>query len=263
MGIIDSFLIKFAKSGNIKGVRLALDLHSIVNSFEKLFSSINPFRNKGVSLNVNSNQALNHALECSVRNLDHNVMTLLIDAGADVNEIEKNSIGNVVLQYKIASEAMPYGDKENLRNHREKCCLVLGELIKNDRIPQDAKERKEILEILKQTKGYDKLKEEVEPKFKANSPKKPPRIFEHDDILLLKEPIYAEVYDAKVSNSLGELSVSDYAEIYDSQKGSTENLSLEDSGYSSISGEPIYEGVDNFSEQKKSANTNSRYTSNE
>lgn len=89
MGIIDSFLIKSARSGNTRGVRLALDLHSIVNSFEKLFSRINPFRNKGLSLNVNSDQALNHALEQSIRNLDHNVMTLLIGAGADVNEIEK------------------------------------------------------------------------------------------------------------------------------------------------------------------------------
>ncbi|MDE5065647.1 ankryin [Wolbachia endosymbiont of Drosophila seguyi] len=72
-----------------------------------------------------------------------------------------------------------------------------------------------------------------------------------------KEPIYAEVYDAKVSNSLGEngyLSVSEesiYAEIYDSHKKSTENLSLEDSGYLSISEEPIYCTIDDLSEQKK------------
>ncbi|WP_254229960.1 hypothetical protein [Wolbachia pipientis] len=42
-----------------------------------------------------------------------------------------------------------------------------------------------------------------------------------------------------------------YAEVYDLHKRSTENLSLKDSGYSSISGEPIYEDVDDFSEQKK------------
>ncbi|MGL9725494.1 MAG: hypothetical protein ACR5KV_01965 [Wolbachia sp.] len=70
MGIINSFLIKFTRSDNIRGVRLALDLYSIINNFEKLFFSINPFRNKGVSLNVNNNQALNHALERSVKNLD-------------------------------------------------------------------------------------------------------------------------------------------------------------------------------------------------
>lgn len=150
---------------------------------------------------------------------------------------------------------MPYGDKEDLRNRREKCCLVLDELIINGPVPQDAKESKEISEIFKQTKGFDELKEVGELEFK---PQKPPRIFEHDDILLLKEPIYTEVYDAKVSNSLEELSVSEesiYAEVYDSHKGSTEKLSLEDSGYSSIE-ELIYEDIDNFSRQKKSANLN-------
>lgn len=249
MGIVDSFLIKSARNSNIRGVRLALSLHNIVNSFEKLFSRINPFRNKG-SFDLNNDQTLNRALEYAVTNLDHNVMTLLISAGANINEIN-NSIGNVILQYKIASEAMQYGDKDSLKDRKEKCCLVLGELIK--------KERKEILEILKQTESCDKLKEEVELKFKANSPKKPPRIFEHDDILLLKEPIYDEVYDAKVSNSLEELSVSEesiYAEVYDLHKRSTENLSLKDSGCSSISGEPIYEDVDDFSEQKKPTSLN-------
>lgn len=249
MGIVDSFLIKSARNSNIRGMRLALSLHNIVNSFEKLFSRINPFRNKG-SFDLNNDQTLNRALEYAVTNLDHNVMTLLISAGANINEIN-DSIGNVILQYKIASEAMQYGDKDSLKDRKEKCCLVLGELIK--------KERKEILEILKQTESCDKLKEEVELKFKANSPKKPPRIFEHDDILLLKEPIYDEVYDAKVSNSLEELSVSEesiYAEVYDLHKRSTENLSLKDSGYSSISGEPIYEDVDDFSEQKKPTSLN-------
>ncbi|UJQ20714.1 ankryin [Wolbachia endosymbiont of Delia radicum] len=92
---------------------------------------------------------------------------------------------------------------------------------------------------------------------------KPPRTFEYKskntsyDALPSKEPIYAEVYDTKVSNSLGEngyLSVSEesiYAEIYDSHKKSTENLSLEDSGYLSISEEPIYCTIDDLSEQKK------------
>lgn len=226
MGIVDSFLIKSARNSNIRGVRLALSLHNIVNSFEKLFSRINPFRNKG-SFDLNNDQTLNRALEYAVTNLDHNVTTLLISAGANINEIN-NSIGNVILQYKIASEAMQYGDKDSLKDRKEKCCLVLGELIK--------KERKEILEILKQTESCDKLKEEVELKFKANSLKKPPRIFEHDDILLLKEPIYAEIYDL--------------------HKRSTDNLSLKDSGYSSISGEPIYEDVDDFSEQKKPTSFN-------
>ncbi|MFL3876583.1 hypothetical protein [Wolbachia endosymbiont of Trichogramma kaykai] len=65
-------------------------------------------------------------------------------------------------------------------------------------------------------------------------------------ILLLKEPIYDEVYDAKVSNSLEELRASEesiYAEVYDMHKGSAENLLLKDSGCSSILGEPIYEDV--------------------
>ncbi|WP_265014940.1 hypothetical protein [Wolbachia endosymbiont (group B) of Camptogramma bilineatum] len=53
---------------------------------------------------MNNDQTLNRALEYAVTNLDHNVMTLLISAGANINEIN-NSIGNVILQYKIASEA--------------------------------------------------------------------------------------------------------------------------------------------------------------
>ncbi|UIP92534.1 hypothetical protein JSQ73_005065 [Wolbachia endosymbiont of Anopheles demeilloni] len=101
MGIVDSFLIKSARNSNIRGVKLALSLHNIVNSFEKLFSRINPFRNKG-SFDLNNDQTLNRALEYAVTNLDHNVMTLLISAGANINEIN-NSIGNVILQYKIAA----------------------------------------------------------------------------------------------------------------------------------------------------------------
>ncbi|WP_265041739.1 hypothetical protein [Wolbachia endosymbiont (group B) of Melanostoma mellinum] len=124
MGIVDSFLIKSARNSNIRGVRLALSLHNIVNSFEKLFSRINPFRNKG-SFDLNNDQTLNRALEYAVTNLDHNVMTLLISAGGNINEIN-NSIGNVILQYKIASEAMQYGDKDSLKDRKEKCCLVLG-----------------------------------------------------------------------------------------------------------------------------------------
>ncbi|MGL9759544.1 MAG: ankryin [Wolbachia sp.] len=90
-------------------------------------------------------------------------------------------------------------------------------------------------------------------------PKKPPRTFEYkskNETSLLKEPIYAEVYDTKVGNSLGELNASEepiYAEIYNSHKKSTENLSLEDSGYLSISEEPIYWTIDDPSEQKKPA----------
>ncbi|MFL3876582.1 hypothetical protein [Wolbachia endosymbiont of Trichogramma kaykai] len=109
-------------------MRLALSLHNIVNSFEKLFSKINPFRNKG-SFGLNNDQTLNRALEYAVTNLDHNAMTLLVSAGANINEIN-NIIGNVILQYKIASEDMQYGDKESLKDPKEKCCLALGELIK-------------------------------------------------------------------------------------------------------------------------------------
>ncbi len=61
------------------------------------------------------------------------------------------------------------------------------------------------------------------------------------------------MYDTKVSNSLGELNVSEksiYAEIYDSHKKSTENSSLDDSGYLSISEKPIYCTIDDLSEQK-------------
>ncbi|OCA06777.1 hypothetical protein [Wolbachia endosymbiont of Trichogramma pretiosum] len=65
---------------------------------------------------MNNNQTLNRALEYAVTNLDHNVMTLLISAEANINEIN-NSIGNVILQYKIASEDMQYGDKDSLKDH--------------------------------------------------------------------------------------------------------------------------------------------------
>ncbi|NSM56572.1 hypothetical protein HET73_03480 [Wolbachia endosymbiont of Atemnus politus] len=70
--------------------------------------------------------------------------------------------------------------------------------------------------------------------------------------MLSKEPIYDEVYDSKVSNPLkenGHLNMSKksiYAEVYASRKESTENLSLKDSGYSSVEDNRIYEKIDHF-----------------
>ncbi|MGL9725493.1 MAG: hypothetical protein ACR5KV_01960 [Wolbachia sp.] len=77
---------------------------------------------------------------------------------------------------------MLYGDKENLRNHREKCCLILGELIINGAIPQNAEESKEVLEIFKQTEVFDELKEVVKLKFK---PQKPAKISKYKPNIIL------------------------------------------------------------------------------
>ncbi len=291
MNIIDKFLIKSTKSGSLGDVKLALSLHNIKNSFEKFFSKINPFRDRA-SFNVSGDQTLTQALEYAVTNLDHNVMKLLTDAGANVNAIGSDSIGSVIYKYDRAlaheKEVMPIFGKEYFKDYKEKCCLMLGELVANGVMPQNAAEKEKILDIFKETDGFNEFKEVAKLKFETNSvsnmippkksprtfeyepttihtevrnnvipPKKPPRTFEYkpqNDALLSKEPIYS-----KVSNSLEELSVSEesiYAEIYDSYKRSNENLSLEDSGYSSISEEPICEDVDNFSEQKKSANLN-------
>ncbi|NSX82994.1 hypothetical protein GOM44_00325 [Wolbachia endosymbiont of Atemnus politus] len=124
---------------------------------------------------------------------------------------------------------------------------MLGELIIHGAMPKNNAEKEDILEIFEKKEGFDEFKEVVKLKLGANSvrppkktprtfeykpaniksmyaevnniipPKKPPRTFEYKpkntgyDALLSKEPIYAEVYDSKVSNSLkenGHLSIS-------------------------------------------------------
>ncbi|GFQ69025.1 uncharacterized protein TNCT_407351 [Trichonephila clavata] len=250
------------------------------------------FKNTG-SFDINNNQALNQALGYAVKSLDYDVMELLINAGANVNAIGINSIGSVIYKYERALAHEKRVMHYDLKDYKEKCCFILGELVINGAMPRNVEEKEKILNIFKEREGFDEFKEVVKLKLEANSvgnmippkkpprtfeykpitmyaevsnnvvpPKKPPRTFEYKskstglDTSLLKEPIYAEVYDTKISNSLGELSVSEesiYAEIYDSHKKSTENSSLNDSGYLSISEEPIYETIDNFSEQKKPA----------
>lgn len=292
MGIIDNFLIKSVKNNDIKGVKLTLSLYNALNSFRKFFSKTMSLKNTG-SFDIN-NPALNQALGHAVRSLDYDVMELLINAGANVNAIGSDSIRSVIYKYERAlaheKEVMPVLGKEYLKDYKEKCCLILGELVINGAMPRNVAEKEKILNVFKEREGFDEFKEVIKLKLEANSvgnmipPQKPPRTFEYEpitmyaevtnnvippqkpprtfeykpkstnyDALPSKEPIYAEVYDAKVNNSLGELSVSDYAEIYDSHKRSTENLSLDDSGYLSISEEPIYCTIDDLSEQKKPA----------
>ncbi len=268
MGIIDNFLIKSVKNNDIKGVKLTLILYDALNSFRKFFSKTMSLKNTG-SFDINNNQALNQALGYAVKSLDYDVMELLINAGANVNAIGINSIGSVIYKYERALAHEKRVMHYDLKDYKEKCCFILGELVINGAMPRNVEEKEKILNIFKEREGFDEFKEVVKLKLEANSvgnmipPQKPPRTFEYKpkstnyDALPSKEPIYAEVYDAKVSNSLGEngyLSVSEesiYAEIYDSHKKSTENLSLEDSGYLSISEEPIYCTIDDLSEQKK------------
>lgn len=267
MGIIDNFLIKSVKNNDIKGVKLTLSLYNALNSFRKFFSKTMFFKNTG-SFDINNNQALNQALGYAVKSLDYDVMELLINAGANVNAIGINSIGSVIYKYERALAHEKRVMHYDLKDYKEKCCFILGELVINGAMPRNVEEKEKILNIFKEREGFDEFKEVVKLKFEANSvgnmipPKKPPRTFEYESKstghgnFLLKESIYAEVYDTKVSNSLGELNVSEksiYAEIYDSHKKSTENSSLDDSGYLSISEEPIYCTIDDLSEQKKPA----------
>lgn len=263
MGIIDSFLIKSAKNNNIRSVRLALNLNNIKNSSKKFLSKINPLRSRG-KFDINNNQTLNWAFRYAVESLNYDLIELFIKAGANVNTIGSDSIRSVIHKYERAlaheKEVEQIFGREYLKDYKEKCCLVLGELVVNGAMPKTAKEKEKILDIFKKREGFNEFQEVVKLKLETNSinnitpPQKPPRTFEHNDVLLLKEPIYADVYDTKISNSSKELSVSEesiYAEVYDSHERSTESLSLEDSGYSSIPEESIYEDVDNFSEQKK------------
>lgn len=291
MGIIDNFLIKSVKNNDIKGVKLTLILYDALNSFRKFFSKTMSLKNTG-SFDIN-NPALNQALGYAVKSLDYDVMELLINAGANVNAIGSDGIRSVIYKYERALAHEKRVMHYDLKDYKEKCCFILGELVINDAMPRNVEEKEKILNIFKEREGFDEFKEVVKLKLEANSvgnmippkkpprtseyepitmyaevnnnvipPQKPPRTFEYKpkstnyDALPSKEPIYAEVYDAKVSNSLGEngyLSVSEesiYAEIYDSHKKSTENLSLDDSVYLSISEEPIYCTIDDLSEQK-------------
>ncbi|WCR57558.1 hypothetical protein [Wolbachia endosymbiont of Ctenocephalides felis wCfeJ] len=246
MGIIGNFLTRHTKNNNTKGVKLALSLNKVTNNFKKLFSL--PFGNTE-SFNTNNNQVLTRALEYAVDNLDHDTVKLLINAGANVNTIDTSDI---VYKYKRAlaheKEDISVQARKFLKDHREKCCLVLGELVIHGAMPKNGKEKKDILRIFKEVEGFNEFKEVAELKLNANSIsnllKKPPITFQYQLNLLSKEPIYTEVYDSKVGNSLKDLDTSEepiYAEPY---KESTENLSLEDSGYSSVSEEPIYAKVD-------------------
>ncbi len=237
MGIIDNFLIKSVKNNDIKGVKLTLILYDALNSFRKFFSKTMSLKNTG-SFDINNNQALNQALGHAT---DHKIMELLINRGADIHSIDENG-KNVIIRV-IESLA----ESKNLKLDSEK------------NLPAEIILHPTVSFLLGKGAEYystDDLNIEA-------IQQKPPRTFEYKskntsyDALPSKEPIYAEVYDAKVSNSLGEngyLSVSEesiYAEIYDSHKKSTENLSLEDSGYLSMSEEPIYCTIDDLSEQKK------------
>ncbi|WP_353274220.1 hypothetical protein [Wolbachia endosymbiont (group A) of Ennomos erosarius] len=239
MGIIDNFLIKSVKNNDIKGVKLTLILYDALNSFRKFFSKTMSLKNTG-SFDINNNQALNQALGHAT---DHKIMELLINRGADIHSIDENG-KNVIIRV-IESLA----ESKNLKLDSEK------------NLPAEIILHPTVSFLLGKGAEYystDDLNVEA-------IQQKPPRTFEYKskntgyDTFLLKEPIYAEVYDTKVSNSLGEngyLNVSEesiYAEIYDSHKKSTENLSLEDSGYLSISEEPIYCTIDDLSEQKKPA----------
>ncbi len=237
MGIIDNFLIKSVKNNDIKGVKLTLILYDALNSFRKFFSKTMSLKNTG-SFDINNNQALNQALGHAT---DHKIMELLINRGADIHSIDENG-KNVIIRV-IESLA----ESKNLKLDSEK------------NLPAEIILHPTVSFLLGKGAEYystDDLNIEA-------IQQKPSRTFEYKskntsyDALPSKEPIYAEVYDTKVSNSLGEngyLSVSEesiYAEIYDSHKKSTENLSLEDSGYLSISEEPIYCTIDDLSEQKK------------
>lgn len=288
MGIIDNFLIKSVKNNDIKGVKLTLSLYNTLNSFRKFFLKTMSFKNTG-SFDINNNQALNQALGDAVRSLDHDLMKLLINAGANVNAIGSDSIGSVIYKYERAltheKEVMPVLGKEYLKDYKEKCCLMLGELIVNGAMPRNVAEKEKILNIFKEREGFDEFKEVVKLKLEAVGnmipPQKPPRTFEYEPITMYaevnnnvippqkpprtfeyklentKESINNAIDNLMVHNTLENsdyLSVSEesiYAEIYDSHKKSTENLSLDDSGYLSISEEPIYCTIDDLSEQKK------------
>ncbi|MBA8754560.1 hypothetical protein HCR17_06365 [Wolbachia pipientis] len=262
MGIIDNFLIKSVKNNDIKGVKLTLILYDALNSFRKFFSKTMSLKNTG-SFDINNNQALNQALGHAT---DHKIMELLINRGADIHSIDENG-KNVIIRV-IESLA----ESKNLKLDSEKnlpaeiilhptVSFLLGkgaEYYSTDDLNVEAIQQKP-----PRTSEYEPITMYAEVNNNVIPPQKPSRTFEYKpkstnyDALPSKEPIYAEVYDAKVSNSLGEngyLSVSEesiYAEIYDSHKKSTENLSLEDSGYLSISEEPIYCTIDDLSEQKK------------
>ncbi|MDX5510141.1 MAG: hypothetical protein O7158_02535 [Wolbachia endosymbiont of Lasioglossum morio] len=207
MGIIDNFLIKSVKNNDIKGVKLTLILYDALNSFRKFFSKTMSLKNTG-SFDINNNQALNQALGHAT---DHKIMELLINRGADIHSIDENG-KNVIIRV-IESLA----ESKNLKLDSEK------------NLPAEIILHPTVSFLLGKGAEYystDDLNIEA-------IQQKPPRTFEYKskntsyDALPSKEPIYAEVYDAKVSNSLGE------------------------NGYLSISEEPIYCTIDDLSEQKK------------
>lgn len=145
MGIIDNFLIKSVKNNDIKGVKLTLSLYNALNSFRKFFSKTMSFKNTG-SFDINNNQALNQALGYAVKSLDYDVMELLINAGANINAIGSDGIRSVIYKYERAlaheKEVMPVLGKEYLKDYKEKCCLILGELVIHGAMPRMLQKRK-------------------------------------------------------------------------------------------------------------------------
>ncbi|MDM8335230.1 hypothetical protein [Wolbachia pipientis] len=296
MGVVSKFLIRSIGNNNIKGVKLALSLHYLVNNLEKLFSRVNPFRNKA-SFNRNDDQVLNRALGYAVNNLDYGAMVLLINAGASVHAIGSDGVRSIIYKYKRAlayEKEAPEQAKEFLAKYKEKCCLVLSELIIHGAISKNNEEEKNILKIFEKRECFGEsssasnvIPPENSPRtfnckptnmefmnVEVNNmipPKKPPRTFDYKtegtsyDTLLAREPIYAEVYDSKVSKALqesGHLSISEepiyanvaegtsydrllarepiYAGVYDSKV----NKALQESGHLSTSEESIYADVD-------------------
>src|SRR6266576_2228411 len=180
MGIIDNFLIKSVKNNDIKGVKLTLILYDALNSFRKFFSKTMSLKNTG-SFDINNNQALNQALGYAVKSLDYDVMELLINAGANVNAIGINSIGSVIYKYERALAHEKRVMHYDLKDYKEKCCFILGELVINGAMPRNVEEKEKILNIFKEREGFDEFKEVVKLKLEANSvgnmipPQKPPR----------------------------------------------------------------------------------------
>jgi thymidine phosphorylase len=115
-------------------------------------------------------------------------MELLINAGANVNAIGSDGVRSVIYKYERAlayeKEAIPVQAKEYLKDYREKCCLVLGELMIHGAMPKNDEEKENILKIFEEREGFDKFKEVVKLKLEVNSvsnvvpPQKPPRTFE-------------------------------------------------------------------------------------
>ncbi|MDR0288828.1 MAG: ankyrin repeat domain-containing protein [Rickettsiales bacterium] len=85
MGIKSNLLVQATKYNNKRVVKFTLDLFDALG---KLFSSARkkePFYSRG------DNQHLNDALVFAVENLNYDMVELLVNAGADVNSLDKNN----------------------------------------------------------------------------------------------------------------------------------------------------------------------------